>query len=174
MKKIILLLMVAGLTSCNSQPPLSQSQSTPQQAEQSPKLAIRSKADATQLVHKELPILGTSYIQLSFQAEDAEAIISNKPRPTFPLTLAVLAGNPPPNTDVCNLPFSAVTKAIFNQCLQEEMNYFQVANTFGFEGEEIQRTGSDVTYAWKDGDKGIVTVLFKGDKLYTKSQNSLK
>lgn len=174
MKKIILSLVLVGLTSCNTQTSVSEPQPSPQ-VEQSPKIAdIKSKADATQLVNKELPVLGSSYVQLSFKSEDAEAVVSGKPRPTSPLTLAVLAGNPPPDTDVCNLPFSAVTKAIFDECLQEGMNYFQVANTFGFKGEQISSSGSDVTYAWKDTDRGIASVVFRNDKLYTKSEISLK
>lgn len=136
--------------------------------------AIRSQADATQLIHKKIPALGNAYEQMNFRIEDAKARTSNKPRPTDPLTMAVLAGTTPPDIDMCNLPFSAITKAIFEQYLQEGMNYFQVANTIGFEGDEVDRTGSDVTYTWKDSDNGIAKVVFRNDKLYSKSQLSLK
>lgn len=113
-------------------------------------------------------------MQLRFQIEDANAKINKTPRPTYPLPLAVLAGSSPPDVDICNLPFSAVTQVIFNECLQEGMNYFQVANTFGFEGKERQRTGEEVTYSWGASEGGLAIVVFKNDKLSSKSQNSLK
>lgn len=133
----------------------------------------KSKAVSDKIVPKELPILGSSETQLRFKAEDAEAVLTKKPRPTYPATLAVLAGNPPPDVDVCNLSYSAVTKATFD-CMQENMNYFQVANTFGFEGEKTVVEGAKITYTWRSGKEGVATIVFDNDKLISKTQVGLK
>ncbi len=128
----------------------------------------------TELVAKQLPILGTTYEQLDFEARDAEAVIKGTPRPTTPETLAVLAGNPPPGTDVCHLPYSALTMAIYQNCIHEGMSYVQVSNTFGWAGTEASNSGSTVEYIWKNGDKGVITAVFQDNRLISKSQVELK
>ncbi|MGF1677495.1 MAG: hypothetical protein ACFCUV_27960 [Rivularia sp. (in: cyanobacteria)] len=162
-------LILLGLHGCGGG-----SQVNQDSTEVRPSIEFKSKAPADKLTPKTLPRLGTTYEQLNFKAEDAEAIISSKPRPTYPTPLAVLAGNPPPDIDICNLEFSATTQAIFEQCIQKGMNYYQVANTLGFAGKEIETIEDSITYRWGNGDGGEARVTFKGDRMVSKSQIKLK
>lgn len=171
---ITLFLLLGALSACNksdNSATSAQPQAEPKQQEV--KTTFRSKAATDKLTPKELPVLGTSSEQLNFQAKDAEAVLSNKPRPTSPIPLAVLAGNPPPDVDVCNLPFSALTKAIFENCAEQGMSYIQTANTFGFSGELTTEAGNSKTYTWKSRE-GIVAITFVDDGLTSKTQTGLK
>lgn len=163
---ITLTALSIGCGSCSSSNPVS---SQPQEA----KLTFKSRAKSDNLVVKELPELGSNIEQLSFKAEDAKAVLDDKPRPTSPLPLAVLAGNPPPDVDVCNLPFSALTKAIFENCAEQGISYIQLANTFGFAGDLTTETGNNKIYTWKNSS-GMATITFTNDKLTSKTQVGLK
>jgi hypothetical protein len=99
------------------------------------------------LKSKSLPILGDSSTQFKFKAEDLKAIINGQPRPTSPETLAVLAGNPPNGTDVCNLSYSALTKAMYLKCFPEGISYIAMSNVIGWAGEESSRSGDTVVYS---------------------------
>jgi hypothetical protein len=126
------------------------------------------------VVTKPLPSLGSLVEGSRFDYEDSKAIISGSPRPTSPPILAVLAGNPPTGTDVCNLPYSALIMAMYQQCIKEGMSYVEVANIIGFNGEENSSSGSTVTYTWSNGEKGIMTAVFQNNKLSSKAQTGLK
>lgn len=126
------------------------------------------------VVTKPLPNLGALVEGSRFEYEDSKAIISGNPRPTSPPTLAVLAGNPPTGTDVCNLPYSALIMAMYQQCIKEGMSYVEVANIIGFNGEENSSSGSTITYTWTDGKEGIMTAVFQNNRLSSKSQTGLK
>lgn len=131
-------------------------------------------SEDTKIVEKSLPVLGTTYIQLDFEAKDAEAFLNGTPRPTTPETLAVLAGNPPPGADVCNLPYSAITIAIYQECIHEGLSYVEVSNTVGWAGKEASSSGSTVEYTWGNGDKGVMSAMFQDNRLISKSQVGLK
>jgi hypothetical protein len=123
---------------------------------------------------KQLPVLGDTATQLKFQADDAQAVLQGQTRPTYPPTLAVLAGNPPAGTDVCNLPYSALIKAMYDKCFPERSSYIQISNIIGWAGEEISRSGDTVVYNWGSAEKGILTATFINKSLASKSQNGLK
>lgn len=123
---------------------------------------------------KELPVLGDSATQLQFKVDEAQAVIENKARPTYPPTLAVLAGNPPEGTDVCNLSYSALIKAMYEKCLLEGMGYISMSNLIGWAGEEISRSDDTVIYKWGSGEQGILTATFVNGRLTAKSQMGLK
>jgi hypothetical protein len=123
---------------------------------------------------KQLPDLGDTATLLKFRADDAQAVLQGQPRPTYPSTLAVLAGNPPAGTDVCNLPYSALIKAMYDKCFLEGSSYVQISNIIGWAGEEISRSGDTVVYNWGSVEKGILTATFINGSLASKSQNGLK
>lgn len=172
---IIVGAIALSLVSC-SKTEVAQSPS-PTQPTPTPKAEVkptfRSKAPSDRLVPKHQPILGTEQEQIDFKVRDAQAIFNNTPRPDSPVTLAVLAGNVPADIDVCNLPFIAVTEAMFERCAEAGMNYIQVANTFGFAGELTTEAGSSKTYTWRSGG-GVVAITFVDDKLTSKTQSGLK
>jgi hypothetical protein len=123
---------------------------------------------------KPLPILGDSETQARFKLADLNAIIDSKPRPTDPPILAILAGNPPAGTDVCNLPYSALIQAMYQKCFPEGISQTKMSNIIGWAGEETSRSGDTVIYKWASGDKGTLTATFVKDTLASKSQNGLK
>lgn len=123
---------------------------------------------------KSLPVLGDSETQAKFKLADLNATIESKPRPTDPQTLAVLAGNPPAGTDVCNLQYSALIQAMYQKCFPEGISHIKMSNIIGWAGEEISRAGDTVIYKWVDGDKGSLTATFTKGGLTSKSQNGLK
>jgi hypothetical protein len=123
---------------------------------------------------KTLPDLGDTETLAKFRLADLNAIIESKPRPTDPPILAVLAGNPPAETDVCNLPYSALIQAMYQKCFPEGINQVKMSNIIGWAGEEISRSGDTIIYKWTDGDKGILTATFTKGGLTGKSQNGLK
>jgi hypothetical protein len=123
---------------------------------------------------KSLPVLGDSETQAKFKLADLNAIIESKPRPTEPQTLAVLAGNPPAGTDVCNLAYSALIQAMYQKCFLEGISQIKMSNIIGWAGEEISRSGDTVIYKWGNGDKGSLTATFVKGGLTSKSQNGLK
>ena len=123
---------------------------------------------------KTLPDLGDTETLSKFRLADLNAIIESKPRPTNPPILAVLAGNPSIETDVCNLPYSALIQAMYQKCFPEGINQIKMSNIIGWAGEEISRSGDTVIYKWADGDKGILTATFTKGGLIGKSQNGLK
>jgi hypothetical protein len=126
------------------------------------------------LKSKSLPILGDSETQSKFKLEDLNAIIENRPRPTSPETLAVLAGNTPSNVDVCNLSYSVLVKSMYEKCFPEGMSYIAMSNIIGWAGEESSRSGNTVVYNWKNGNDGLLTATFINGNLTAKSQNGLK
>lgn len=126
------------------------------------------------IIEKPLPVLGSVGVQSRFDVEDGLAVLNGTPRPTYPPTLAVLAGNPPPGTDVCNLPYSAITQAIYEKCIHEGMTYIQVSNIIGFAGEEVSQSGSTKVYRWGDSKNGFMIGTFQNDRLISKSQSTLK
>jgi hypothetical protein len=134
-----------------------------------------ASAPANDMVQpKPLPVLGDSETQAKFKLADLNAIIQSQPRPTEPQTLAVLAGNPPAGTDICNLPYSALIQAMYQKCFPEGISQIKMSNIIGWAGEEISRSGDTVIYKWAGGDKGTLTATFVKDTLAGKSQNGLK
>lgn len=126
------------------------------------------------LKSKSLPVLGDSETQYKFKLEDSRAILESRPRPTSPETLAILAGTTPANIDVCNLPYSALVKSMYEKCFPEGMTYIAMSNIVGWAGEESSRSGNTVIYNWKNGNSGSLTATFINGKLTEKSQNGLK
>jgi len=126
------------------------------------------------LTEKDIPTLGSATTQLQFESEDSMAILQGRPRPTYPETLAVLAGNPPPGTDVCNLEYSALIKAMYDSCFPEGISYVAMSNIIGWAGKEISRSGETVIYSWGGGDRGTLTATFTDGRLTAKSQDGLK
>jgi hypothetical protein len=122
---------------------------------------------------KQLPDLGDTATLLKFRADDAQAVLQGQPRPTYPPMLAVLAGNPPAGTDVCNLPYSALIKAMYAQCFPEGISYVRMSNIIGWAGEEISRSGDTVVYNWGSTEKGTLTATFVNGGLTSKSQSGL-
>jgi len=165
-----------SLASCSSTKAVNQSDAQSSKVESSAEAAkpVETKPVVVEFKQKELPILGSSYQQLDFKQRDAEAVLSNKPRPTTPETLAVFAGNPPPGVDVCNLSYSAVTIAIYEKCINPGLSYIQVSNIFGFKGTSVSESGSIAIYTWGSVEGGLVTATFESDKLTSKSQVKLK
>ena len=124
---------------------------------------------------KQPPFLGSGFSQEQFELDDLIALQNGKPRPTSPSTLAVvLAGNPPVGTDVCNLPYSALIKAMYDKCFPEGSSYIQLANIIGYAGDEVSRSENTVVYQWDSIEKGIFTATFVDGKLTSKFQNNLK
>jgi hypothetical protein len=123
---------------------------------------------------KQLPVLGDTATQLKFQADDAQAVLQGQARPTSPPILAVLAGNPPAGTDVCNLTYSALIRAMYDQCFPEGISYVRMSNIIGWAGEEISRSGNTLVYNWGSTEKGTLTATFVNGGLTSKSQSSLK
>jgi hypothetical protein len=123
---------------------------------------------------KPLPILGSLETQLKFEIDDSLAVIAEKPRPTYPETLAVLAGNPPQGTDVCNLSYAALIKAMYASCFPEGITYIAMSNVIGWAGEENSRSGDTVIYTWGGGERGTLTATFTNGRLTAKSQLGLK
>jgi len=136
--------------------------------------ASSTVVEDTKIVDKPLPKLRTMDEQLDYKAKDAEAVIKSTLDPSTSEMLAVLAGNPPVGTDVCRLPYSAITLAIYQQCIHEGMNYVQVSNIIGWAGEETANSGSTLEYTWREGDKGIMRAVFQDNRLISKSQVGLK
>ena len=128
------------------------------------------------LFAKKLPVLGTSSQQMADEATVLQAALSGKtaeiPKTSSagvtPNPIAVLKGYPPEGTDVCNLPYSALTKAIYDSCINEGMSYIDVANTVGFEGQEQARAGDSVTYRW-GASEGSMSAFFTDGKLVSKN-----
>jgi len=135
---------------------------------------FRSKSPADKLVPKHPPIYPSGEQEVEFNLKDSKAIFYGEPRPNSPLVLAVLAGNPSPGADICNLKFIAVTQPIFEQCIEIGMNYNQVANTLGFTGKLISSTENSKIYGWASNKQGMVTVTFKNNKVTAKSATGLK
>jgi len=133
-----------------------------------------TSSSVSTVVTKPLPNLGSAVEGARFEYEDSKAIISGSPRPTYPPILAVLAGNPPAGINVCNLPYSALIMAMYQQCIKEGMSYVEVANIIGFNGEESSSSGSTITYKWSDGEEGVMTAVFQANRLSSKSQTGLK
>lgn len=125
------------------------------------------------LKEKSVPTLGSVNTQLQFEADDALAILEGKPRPTYPETLAVLAGNPPQGIDVCNLSYSALIKAMYDSCFSEGITYIAMSNIIGWAGEENSRSGDTGVYSWSS-EQGILTATFTNGRLTAKSQSDLK
>lgn len=123
---------------------------------------------------KELPVLGDRETQAKFRLADLNAVIESKPRPTDPPILAVLAGNPPAGTDICNLPYSALIQAMYQKCFPEGISQIKMSNIIGWAGEEISNSGDTVIYKWANGDAGMLTATFTKGGLTGKSQNGLK
>jgi len=136
---------------------------------------------------KKLPKLGTINQQLNDEAIVLEIILSGKthdgtiteiPQSSIagvtPNPIAVKQGYPPKGTDICNLPYSALIRAMYEQCFSQGMSYIQVSNIVGWKGEELASSGSSVTYRWGDGKKGSMIFIFENDRLLSKSQNGLK
>ena len=135
---------------------------------------------------KDLPVLGTSDQQLQDQATVLDIQVNGKttngsseiPRTSAagvtPNPIAVKMGYPPAGTDVCNLPYSALIRQMYEQCFTEGMSYVQISNIVGWQGEEVSRTGSSVTYRWGDGKDGSMLLIFESDRLISKSQTGLK
>ena len=136
---------------------------------------------------KEIPILGNTSQQLQDEVIVSEIILFGKthngnlteiPQSSMagvtPNPIAVKKGYPPKGTNICNLPYSALIRAIYEQCLSEGMSYIQVSNIVGWKGEEFASSGSSVTYRWGDGKNGSMIIVFENDRLIYKSQNGLK
>lgn len=158
--KIILLLPLLLTTACSS------GMASTGQAPNSPEPAA--------LQSKPLPVLGDSKTQFDFQIADLNAIIGKQPRPVEPQTLAVLAGNPPPGVDVCNLPYSALTQKMYLSCFPEGISYVGMSNVIGWAGEEVSRSGNTVGYIWRGTKGSFLMATFTDGKLTAKSQQGLK
>jgi hypothetical protein len=104
--------------------------------------------------------------------------ITEIPKTSFagitPNPIAVKMGYPPEGTDVCNLPYSALIRAMYEQCFSPGMSYIQVSNITGWKGEEISSSGASTTYRWGDGDGSSMVLIFENDQLVSKSQSGLK
>jgi hypothetical protein len=123
---------------------------------------------------KPLPDRGVLGDAVKFEFDDASAVARGTPRPTYPPTLAVLAGNPPQGTDVCNLPYQAIIKLMYEKCFPTGISYVSMANMIGWAGEETSRSGDTVTFRWGNGKEGSITAIFNNNKLTSISQNGLK
>lgn len=135
---------------------------------------------------KILPILGTTYQQLEDESTILQIMTSGKTtdgRTEIPQTslagvtpnpIAVKKGYPPKGTDVCKLPYSALIRQMYEQCFTDGMNFTQVSNIVGWQGEEVASSGSGRTYRWGDGDGGSMMFVFDNDRLVSKSQVGLK
>ncbi|PSB15112.1 hypothetical protein C7B65_25270 [Phormidesmis priestleyi ULC007] len=91
-----------------------------------------------------------------------------------PNPIAVLQGFIPEGADVCNLPYSALVQAMYETCFSEGMSHIDIANLIGYKGDETEKTGNSVTYAWKTTKAGMMSATFVSDKLTAKAQQGLK
>jgi hypothetical protein len=132
---------------------------------------------------KELPVLGTLNGQISDEAEVLNIIVSGKSQDEIPQAssagitpnpIAVKLGYPPKGTDVCNLPYSALIRPMYEKCFSQGMSPTDVANFVGWEGKEVAGAGSTKTYEWTDGKGGSMVVVFERDQMASKSQTGLK
>lgn len=147
---------------------------------------IQSHTEDEIFTPKDIPTLGNTYQQLKDQDIVFQIALVGKttdgitqiPETSMagvkPNPIAVKEGYPPEGTDICNLPYSALIKEMYEQCFHEGMTYVQVSNIVGWQGEEVASSGSTSTYQWGDGDSGTMTLTFENDKLLHLSQNNLK
>lgn len=146
----------------------------------------RANEDNGVFTPKQIPVLGNTYQQLEDESTVLQIVLFGKttdgitqiPKTSLagvtPNPIAVNEGYPPEGTDVCNLPYSALIRAMYEQCFSDGMSYIQVSNIVGWKGEEITRTGSSTIYQWRDGDGGSMTFTFDNDRLVSQSQTGLK
>jgi len=180
MKKFIALLALSGLTlaSCANQSPKTEAISSSPPASPVVKEIKEFKA-------KSIPVLGTSSQQLNDQSAVAMAVLAAGPEGNAikipktssagitPNPIAIKQGFIPEGTDVCNLPYSALIKAMVETCVSEGMSYVDVANLIGYKGEEAAKSGNSTTYIWKSNE-GMMSATFIDDKLTAKTQQGLK
>jgi hypothetical protein len=172
----IALLLIAGC----SQKPSAQSDSSSSTAI-APSVKPSTTAVQATFTPKELPTLGTDQQQIGDHGEVLKAAmagdLSKIPKTSSagvtPNPIAVLEGYPPQGTDVCNLPYSALTSAIYERCLKEGMTYAEVASIIGFEGKQQASSGNSVTYNWS-GSGGSMSAVFTDGKMVSKAQQGLK
>lgn len=144
---------------------------------------LSASPSSTVFKRKELPVLGGSIGQMSDETEVLNIITLGKSDDEIPQTssagikpnpIAVKLGHPPKGTDVCNLPYSALIRAMYEKCFSQGMSPTDVANIVGWEGKEVASTGSTKTYEWDNGRNGSMVIVFEGDRLASKSQTGLK
>jgi hypothetical protein len=167
------LLLAVG---CGANKPVSEQASSPSPVLSAPPLS-------STFVPKQVPVLGTSYAQMTDEADVLNIIVSGKSHDEIretslagvkPNPIAVKLGYPPKGTDVCKLPYSALIRAMYEKCVVQGMSPIDVANILGWEGKEVSSAGAAKTYEWRDGKGGSMMVVFEGDRLVSKSQAGLK
>lgn len=145
--------------------------------------ASSAPSASTNFRPKELPVLGTLEGQKSDQAEVLNILASGRSQDEIPQAssagvkpnpIAVKLGYPPKGTDVCNLPYSALIRPMYEKCFSPGMNPTDIANIVGWEGTEVASTESTKTYEWRDGRDGSMTVVFERDRLASKSETRLQ
>ncbi|MCY7277676.1 MAG: hypothetical protein LH702_29050 [Phormidesmis sp. CAN_BIN44] len=172
---IVLALSGLALTGCaNSNPSASKSASSV------------SVAPVKEFKAKEIPILGTSSQQLNDEVAVAQIVVTAGPNGKVtgiprtssagvaPNPIAVLQGFLPEGTEACNLPYSALIRAMYETCFSEGMSHTDVANIIGYEGTEAAKAGNSTSYTWNAPKGGMMSMTFVDDKLTAKSQQGLK
>jgi hypothetical protein len=170
---LALIASTSSLAACGSTSKKAEAPKPASAIENAAPAATEKPEEVEKFKQKEVPELGDSETQLAFKAADSSAIIDNKPRPTTPPVLATLAGNPPPGTDVCKLPYSALIQAMVAQCFPEGTSYIQMSNVIGWKGEMTASSGGNASYVWKSGE-GILAATFVDGKLAAKTSQGLK
>lgn len=134
---------------------------------------------------KKAPILGSTASQLEDQSIVLQLALNGRttsglteiPKSSMygiaPNPVAVTMGYPPAGTDICNLPYSALIRPMYEQCIKEGMTFNQVSSIVGWEGEETSSSGSSKTYRWGSGG-GSMFLTFENNRLISKSQTGLK
>lgn len=79
-----------------------------------------------------------------------------------------------PDKEECHRKYVSVELDTYTNCLLEGMSYVQVGNIIGFKGNEIVASGDSKTVQWPGRDGALITAVFVGDRLHTKSQLNLK
>ena len=179
MKTIIIILNTIVVTACSSSQQSKKETNIPTDIARRATISENSNSESVdlaqeELIAKPLPDLGDAHTQMQFRVDDSMAIINGGQRPTYPETLAVLAGNPPPGLDICNLSYSALTMKIYQECIKDGMSPIQVSNTLGWAGTKTSSSGSTVIYTWKNQRDGMMTVTFTNNRLVSKSQIGLE
>lgn len=130
---------------------------------------------------KPLPVLGTTAQQLEDRAIIAQAVMGQK-EGSIPIAskagvkpnpFAISAGITPKGVDVCNLPYSALNKPMYETCFKEGMPYEAVANIIGYAGSEKSRSGNSFNQVWSNG-KGAMSATFIDNKMVSVAQSGLE
>lgn len=160
--------------------------SSPSAEKSAPLTSPVSVASVKEFKAKEIPIRGSEKEQLADKMTLNQIVLDAGPggkatgipktssAGVTPNPIAVLQGLIPEGTDVCNMPYSALVKAMYETCFSEGMSHIDVANIIGYQGDEAAKAGNSTSYTWEAPKGGMMSVTFVDDKLTAKSQQGLK